>query len=308
MALRAVTEHPKFFDLKRSLGVKKFAALGILEALWHFTGKFTPQGDVGRYSDEQIAAWLEWEGDDGALIAALIETGWLDRDAEHRLVIHHWHQHADNATKLAVKRSGKPFISRSADPAGSPPTPHCGDNVATPSQQCGETVVENDDTVGTTSTSTSTRARARAREKDKDNNPSANSPVSHPAGETSETSSSKKSKRPPSSERAEAVEKVFSYYIAALERDPKQYTLTKKRRRLAHDRLAHCLALTEGDINAAMRRMCEAVDGLLANDWFMGRDPKSNGKRFIEFDRHVFGSDEVMEQRWEDSRRTAGRG
>ena len=48
--------------------------------------------------------------------------------------------------------------------------------------------------------------------------------------------------------------------------------------------------------------MCDAVDGLLANDWLMGRDPKSKGKRFIEFDKHIFHADEVMERRWEDLR------
>src|ERR1700676_33196 len=42
MALRAVPDHPKFAALKAALGTPKGATLGWLEALWHFTGRFTP--------------------------------------------------------------------------------------------------------------------------------------------------------------------------------------------------------------------------------------------------------------------------
>jgi hypothetical protein len=120
MALRAVPEHPKFARLKRTLKVPKWGALGLLESLWHFTGKFTPHGDLGKYSDAEIEAWLEWEGEPGALISALITCGWVDENKEHRLVVHDSHQHADDATKLAVKRSRRYFV------------------VPTVSQQCGD--------------------------------------------------------------------------------------------------------------------------------------------------------------------------
>jgi hypothetical protein len=110
MALRAVPEHPKFARLKRTLKVPKWGALGLLESLWHFTGKFTPHGDLGKYPDAEIEAWLEWEGEPGALISALITCGWIDEDKDHRLLVHDWHQHADDATKLAVKRSKRTFV------------------------------------------------------------------------------------------------------------------------------------------------------------------------------------------------------
>lgn len=110
MALRAVPDHPKFARFKVSLKLTKGAALGYLEALWHFCGRFTPQGDIGRYSDEDIEAWVEWDGAPGALIAALIAAGWLDADSEHRLLVHDWAKHADDATKIALKRSGNSFI------------------------------------------------------------------------------------------------------------------------------------------------------------------------------------------------------
>jgi hypothetical protein len=114
MALRAVTDHPKFARLKRLLKASKCPALGYLEGLWHFAGKYTPHGDLGKYSDDDIEAWLEWEGEPGALVAALRDAGWLDASKDHRIVVHDWHIHADDATKLAVKRSGRDFVTKPA--------------------------------------------------------------------------------------------------------------------------------------------------------------------------------------------------
>lgn len=123
MALRAVIEHPKFARLKRILGLNKGPALGYLETLWHFAGRFTPCGDLGKYSDEEIEAWIEWDGAPGALVAAFVASGWVDKHPEHRLVVHDWHNHADDATKLAVKRAKRKFVTDISL--------HCPDTVAT---------------------------------------------------------------------------------------------------------------------------------------------------------------------------------
>jgi hypothetical protein len=111
MALRAVPEHPKFARLKRELSLPKCHALGLLEALWHFTGKFAPRGNVGKFTDAEIESWVEWEGPTGAAIAGLVAAGWLDVSAEHRLVVHDWHDHADSTTKKQVGRLGVGFVS-----------------------------------------------------------------------------------------------------------------------------------------------------------------------------------------------------
>lgn len=111
MALRAVPEHPKFAALKAELQLTKFQALGLLEALWHFTGRFAPRGNIGRFSDRQIETWLEWSGDSGAAIQALTATGWIDPDDDHRLVIHDWHHHADSTTKKQLGRTKESFVS-----------------------------------------------------------------------------------------------------------------------------------------------------------------------------------------------------
>lgn len=125
MALRAVIDHPKFARLKILLKLNKACTLGYLEGLWHFCGRYTPQGNIGKYSDADIEAWLEWDGEDGALIAAFIKARWIDNDQDHRLLIHDWHKHADDATRKAVARAKESLI-----------VPHvsgqCRDSVGTP--------------------------------------------------------------------------------------------------------------------------------------------------------------------------------
>jgi hypothetical protein len=130
MALRAVPEHPKFAQLKTRLGVGKAVALGYLECIWHFAGRFTPQGDIGKYEDAAIEAWVEWDGEAGALIQALVDTRWLDWDDTYRILVHDWAQHADKATKQALGRSKLGFCVPSVHTPGahvfqpySPPVP-----------------------------------------------------------------------------------------------------------------------------------------------------------------------------------------
>lgn len=107
MALRAVPEHPKFARLKKELGLSKYQAIGLLEALWHFTGKFALRGNIGKFTDAEIEAWIEWSGLEGAAVKALTVSGWLDASHEHRLVVHDWNEHADSTTKKQLGRKEK---------------------------------------------------------------------------------------------------------------------------------------------------------------------------------------------------------
>jgi hypothetical protein len=80
-----------------------------LEAVWHFTGRFTPKGNIGKYPNQAIEAWVEWDGEPGSMIAALVGAGWLDCDSDERLLVHDWSQHADKATKQALSRAQQTF-------------------------------------------------------------------------------------------------------------------------------------------------------------------------------------------------------
>lgn len=106
---RNTPQHPKVDDLIEKLGIPRYAAVGLLEGLWHITAASTPEGDIGRFSNMGIAKRLEWEGDADELINAMCDSQWLDRCEEHRLIIHDWPDHAEDAVHMRLGRSGKTF-------------------------------------------------------------------------------------------------------------------------------------------------------------------------------------------------------
>lgn len=98
--------------LARALGINRAWAGGILEFLWHWAGKFSPQGDIGKHEDIDIAEGCFWDRSPQELIEALVETGWIHRSKEHRLIIHDWHDHADEAVIKRLSRSKLQFLTR----------------------------------------------------------------------------------------------------------------------------------------------------------------------------------------------------
>lgn len=109
---RGGPQHPKVAALASALGLPRYAAVGLLECLWHFAATYTPRGDVGRYSDAAIAGGVWWEGDPAQLVDALRGYGFLDPDPEHRLLIHDWHQYADQAVQRQLTRLGTWFVGQ----------------------------------------------------------------------------------------------------------------------------------------------------------------------------------------------------
>lgn len=96
----------------------------------------------------------------------------------------------------------------------------------------------------------------------------------------------------------EAIDRVFQHYLAVTQRKPLMYTFTDLRRRKAESRLKECLKKTGGDLERATELMVIAVDGLAKSDFHMGRDAKTHGKRYCEWEDHLFGSYEQMEKWW----------
>lgn len=84
-------------------------AVGFLELMWHWTARFAPPGDIGRWSDAEIAGALRWEGEPAVLIGALLDSRFLDHDFNHRLIVHHWSEHADDAIHIALARRLETF-------------------------------------------------------------------------------------------------------------------------------------------------------------------------------------------------------
>lgn len=100
-------------DLARRLGVPIYVAVGVMECLWHWTAKYAPAGDVGKWGAAGISKGVNWDGPADGLVAALVASKFLDEHPEHGFVIHDWAEHADDAVHLTMARSGKRFCDDS---------------------------------------------------------------------------------------------------------------------------------------------------------------------------------------------------
>lgn len=111
------TELVKFRQLKRAFGLPHFTAVGLLESIWMFAAKNSPQGDIGKHSNEDIACMIEWDRDPDELIDNLVKYQWFDTHPEHRLTIHDWSDHAPNWLKGNLASHGKQFADTLSQPA-----------------------------------------------------------------------------------------------------------------------------------------------------------------------------------------------
>jgi hypothetical protein len=121
---RGAMDHPKLQHLCSLLNLEKFEAVGILETVWHFTAKYAPKGDIGRFTDEEIAKWVGWSRRSGQpgvtsgsrLVDALVTSRWVDRSEPHRLVVHDWADHADQTLKRFLASRNLAFVQHGANP------------------------------------------------------------------------------------------------------------------------------------------------------------------------------------------------
>lgn len=112
--IHTATKSVKFRRLTRKLSqsigcskeVAKVRAVGHLELLWHFTMESARRGDIGQFENIEIADEIGWDGDPDEIIEILASTGWIDRDEQHRLLVHDWHEHAPTFIKRTIHRSG----------------------------------------------------------------------------------------------------------------------------------------------------------------------------------------------------------
>jgi len=119
---RGTPQHPKMAMLASELSIARYAAVGLLESLWHWAAQYAKDGDIGRYPVAVIASVLGWEGDAEVLLAALIKCRWVDvhtacaqeAHAVGRQVVrylHDWHEHAEDAVHLSLARATERFAN-----------------------------------------------------------------------------------------------------------------------------------------------------------------------------------------------------
>ena len=105
-------DHPKTNHFASLLGISRPTAIGHLELLWAFTGKMSPQGNLGKWPDGAIARACDWMGDPGVFLEALLEAGLLDADETHGLLVHDWDVHAAGWVRAKLKNAKLPFLTR----------------------------------------------------------------------------------------------------------------------------------------------------------------------------------------------------
>ena len=101
------TELLKFKKLCRRLNLTQWQCVGLLESIWQLTAKNAPQGNIGKFTNEDIALTIGWDDDEEKLIEELVSCGWLDTDQKERLLVHDWHEHAPNHIKGGLAKAGK---------------------------------------------------------------------------------------------------------------------------------------------------------------------------------------------------------
>jgi hypothetical protein len=91
-------------------------------------------------------------------------------------------------------------------------------------------------------------------------------------------------------DRLSLIEHVFAFYCEALNRNPKQYTLTADRRKKAMLRLEERMVIHKGDMAAVEREFVLVVENLSASDW--NRDSGN-----YDWTEQIFRSTDVFEKR-----------
>jgi hypothetical protein len=94
----------KFKRLCRRLGWRTYQVKGLLQALWDFAVDNAVEGDIGKFSNEDICFGMDYEGNADEMIETLIAERWLDRNETHRLIIHDWIDHCEDWTKKKIIR------------------------------------------------------------------------------------------------------------------------------------------------------------------------------------------------------------
>ena len=108
---RGTPEHPKMLDLAEIIQVYLESqhglnlpfelahdlTCGMIEKMWHYAARYSPDGGIGKHSNVRIARAIGWPYDAHWIVESLQKSGFLDDCESCRLFIHDWHQHSDQA-------------------------------------------------------------------------------------------------------------------------------------------------------------------------------------------------------------------
>lgn len=95
---QSLRNHPKVKKAARLAGINEFEMIGRLHCLWWWAIDYAPDGDVTKYSAEDIEAAVDWSGIPYAFYNALVDCGFnghcglLEKTGD-AVLIHDWHKY-----------------------------------------------------------------------------------------------------------------------------------------------------------------------------------------------------------------------
>lgn len=115
---QSLRNHPKVKKAARLAGINEFEMIGRLHCLWWWALDYAPDGDVTKYSGEDIESAVDWTGTPFTFYNALIDCGFnghcgLLEKIGDAVVIHDWHEYGGrllekreaNAERMRAKRA-----------------------------------------------------------------------------------------------------------------------------------------------------------------------------------------------------------
>jgi hypothetical protein len=92
-----------------------------------------------------------------------------------------------------------------------------------------------------------------------------------------------------------ALREVFAYYLETMHRNPNIYSFSPLRRKKGLERLQEAKKMAHGKIGDAADLMRAAIDAVAQSDFHMGRDAKTGGKSYCNWEDHIFRTREQFE-------------
>jgi hypothetical protein len=108
-------EHKKTKKLAKILKSPSYSALGLLEAFWHWVGKYCPNGLLEIDDFEACADTIGYKGRHEKDLCKILLECRLIEPFDDKMYVHDWHDHAPDYVKKALNRTGRNFAN------GSPP-------------------------------------------------------------------------------------------------------------------------------------------------------------------------------------------
>lgn len=97
-----LARHPKTGRFARALNVSRATAIGHLHLLWWWALTFAQDGNLTKFTADEISEAAEWEGSSFTFTDALLNSGFMDdlnpdpfgEGSEHRWILHDWDDYA----------------------------------------------------------------------------------------------------------------------------------------------------------------------------------------------------------------------